>query len=86
MDALKKLELEIAKLKACREDLYTAINEHNNRGQLKEAAECGQKIKNISITISRVEAHIRDHNNFMWLINNLDSRGILPEELKRNVH
>lgn len=86
MDGVTKLELELAKLKACREDLYVALNKFNSLGYSKEAVECGQKINKVSITIARIEAHIRDYHNFMWLINNLDSRGILSEGVRNLVH
>lgn len=80
------MELEVAKLKACREDLYVALEELNKRGYSKEAVECSQKINKISINIARNEAHLRDYHNFRWLINNLDSRGILSEGVKNLVH
>lgn len=86
MDALKKLELEIAKLKACREDLYVALEEFNKRGYSKESVNCRLRINEISIDIARTEVHIRDYHNFKWLINNLDSRGILSEGVRNLVH
>lgn len=83
---LKKLELELAKLKACREDLYVAFEEFNKRGFSKEAVEWRLKINEISIYIARTENHIRDYHNFTWLINNLDSRGILSKGVRNLVH
>lgn len=86
MDGLRKLEIELAKLKACREDLYVAHEEFKKRGYSNEAADCGLKINKITIIIAQTEAHIRDFHNFNWLINNLDSRGILSEGVKKLVH
>ncbi|QDQ03178.1 hypothetical protein FOH38_23565 [Lysinibacillus fusiformis] len=85
MDVVKKIELEIALQKACIEDLLVAVGVHNKRGEYHLAAECGRKIKQAANTIARLEAHVLDHKNFEWLIQDLARRGILTKAVKRYV-
>ncbi|MFJ7891327.1 hypothetical protein ACIQYL_25180 [Lysinibacillus xylanilyticus] len=82
MDIVKKLKLEIAKLEACNEDLLVAIDVHNKRGEYHLSAECMRKINKTTREIKRLKAHLQDQQNFMWVIKDLQDRGLLGEVMK----
>lgn len=82
MDIVEKLKLEIAILEACNEDLLVAIGVHNKRGEYHLSAECMQKINKTTREIERLKAHLRDQQNFMWVIKDLQDRGLLSEVMK----
>ncbi len=82
MDIVEKLKLEIAKLEACNEDLLVAIGVHNKRGEYHISAECMRKSQRTMHQIKRVKAHLRDQQNFLWVIKDLQNRGLLGEVMK----
>ncbi|WP_068983894.1 hypothetical protein [Lysinibacillus xylanilyticus] len=86
MDIVEKLKLEIAKLEACNEDLLVAIGVHNKRGDYHQSAECMRKIKNSTNEIVRLKAHLQDQQNFLWVIKDLQDRGLLSEVMKKYAH
>ncbi len=83
MDIVKKLKLEIAMLEACNEDLLVAIGVHNQRDEYHLSAECMRKINRTTREIERLRAHLRDQQNFMWVIKDLQDRGLLSEVMKQ---
>ncbi|OXS74889.1 hypothetical protein B1B04_08330 [Lysinibacillus sp. KCTC 33748] len=83
MDLVEKLKLKIAMLEACNEDLLVAIGVHNNRGEYHLSAECMRKINKTIREIERLKAHLRDQQNFMWVIKDLQDRGLLGEVMKK---
>ncbi|MGE8038134.1 hypothetical protein [Lysinibacillus sp. NPDC093692] len=85
MDIVEKLKLEIAMLEACNEDLLVAIGVHNQRGEYHLSAECMRKIKKTTYKIKRLKAHLQDQQNFMWVIKDLQDRGLLSEVVKNYV-
>jgi len=82
MDIVEKLKLEIAMLEACNEDLLVAIGVHNKRDEYHLSAECMRKINKTTREIERLKAHLRDQQNFMWVIKDLQDRGLLSEVMK----
>ncbi|PJO43895.1 hypothetical protein [Lysinibacillus xylanilyticus] len=86
MDIVEKLKLEIAKLEACNEDLLVAIDVHNKRGEYHLSAECMRKINKTTREIKRLKAHLQDQQNFMWVIKDLQDRGLLSEVMKQYAH
>ncbi|MBG9756078.1 hypothetical protein J2B92_12410 [Lysinibacillus sphaericus] len=83
MDIVEKLKLKIAMLEACNEDLLVAIGVHNERGEYHLSTECMRKIKRATYEIERLKAHILDQQNFLWVINDLQERGLLSEVIKK---
>ncbi len=83
MDIVEKLKLEIAKLEACNEDLLVAIGVHNKRGEYHLSAECMRKSQQTMHRIERLKAHLHDQQNFMWVIKDLQDRGLLGEVMKK---
>ncbi|MED3804982.1 hypothetical protein P4562_24215 [Lysinibacillus xylanilyticus] len=82
MDIVENLKLEIAKLEACNEDLLVAIGVHNKRGEYQLSAECMRKINKTTREIKRLKAHLQDQQNFMWVIKDLQDKGLLGEVMK----
>ncbi|MFJ3386869.1 hypothetical protein [Lysinibacillus sp. NPDC086135] len=82
MDIVEKLKLEIAMLEACNEDLLVAIGVHNKRDEYHLSAECMRKINKTTREIERLKAYLRDQQNFMWVIKDLQDRGLLSEVIK----
>lgn len=82
MDIAKKLKLEIAMLEACNEDLLVAIDVHNKRGEYHLSAECMRKINKTTREIERLKPHLRDQQNFMWVIKVAQDKGLLGEVVK----
>ncbi|WP_249659707.1 hypothetical protein [Lysinibacillus fusiformis] len=82
MDIVEKLKLKIAMLEACNEDLLVAIGVHNERGEYHLSAECMRKIKKVTYDIERLKAHLLDQQNFLWVIKDLQERGLLSEVIK----
>jgi len=83
MDIVEKLKLKIAMLEACNEDLLVAIGVHNERGEYHLSAECMRKIKKATYEIERLKAHLLDQQNFLWVIKDLQERGLLSEVIKK---
>ena len=82
MDIVEKLKLKIAKLEACNEDLLVAIGVHNKRGEYHLSAECMRKSQQTMHRIKRLKAYLQDQQNFMWVIKDLQDRGLLSEVMK----
>ena len=70
-------------LEACNEDLLVAIGVHNKHGEYHLSAECMRKINKTTREIKRLKAHLQDQQNFMWVIKNLQDRGLLGEAVKK---
>ncbi|MEQ6357735.1 hypothetical protein ABNX05_24315 [Lysinibacillus sp. M3] len=83
MDIVEQLKLEIAMLEACNEDLLVAIGVHNKRGEYHLSAGCMRKINKTTREIERLKAHLQDQQNFMWVIKDLQDRGLLGEVMKK---
>lgn len=83
MDIVEKLKLEIAKLEACNEDLLVAIGVHNKREEYHLSAECMHKSQQTMHQIKRLKAHLQDQQNFLWVIKDLQNRGLLSEVMKQ---
>jgi len=81
-DIVEKLKLKIAMLEACNEDLLVAIGVHNERGEYHVSAEYMRKIKKVTYDIERLKAHLLDQQNFLWVIKDLQERGLLSEVIK----
>ena len=86
MDIVEKLKLKIAMLEACNEDLLAAIGIHNKRGEYHLSAECMRKVNKTTHEIKRVKAHLQDQKNFLWVIEDLQKRGLLSEVVKKHAH
>ncbi|MGE8003994.1 hypothetical protein [Lysinibacillus sp. NPDC093216] len=86
MDIVEKLKLKIAMLEACNEDLLVAIGVHNDRGEYHLSAECMRKIKKTNREVERLKAHLQDQQNFLWVIKDLQDRGLLSEAVKKYAH
>ena len=83
MDIVEKLKLKITMLEACNEDLLVAIGVHNKRGEYDLSAKCMRKIKKTTYEIERLKAHLLDQQNFLWVIKDLQDRGLLSEVIKK---
>ena len=83
MDIVEKLKLKIALLEACKEDLLVAIGIHNKNGDYHLSAECMRRINKATYEIERLKAHLLDQQNFLWVIKDLQDRGLLSEVIKK---
>lgn len=78
---VKSINLEIAKEKACIEDLLITIGIHTRKGQLELAAERGRDMLRSLERIQKLENQLR----FYITVNSLARQGVLCEVVKRHV-
>jgi len=82
---LTQIKDEITNLQARLDIKLTEVNIHNKRSDYKKAAECGNEIIHLANQLHLRTAHLQDMINFHGVIDNLKSRGIKVEAVKRYV-
>ena len=82
---LAQLKDEIINLQARLDIKLTEISVYNKRNDFKKAAECGKEIIHLANQLHMRTAHLQDRINFHGVIDNLQTRGIKVEAVKRYV-